>query len=140
MRGLFVFLFFVLATIGLIFFKSYVLAITFPVRPTPPKAPERIIIKFGESTSSFSRENLLKTHKISIKEKIKLPNTFVLSVPAEKKGDLIKIFSQNKLIDYIEPDFIAQKVEGFLSICFLNRDSKVCIREGIKVLYCLSRL
>ena len=108
MRRLSIFLFFVLAILGLIFFKSYVLAITFP---TPPKAPERIIIKFRESASSFSRESLLKTHKISIKEKIKLPNTFVFSVPAEKKDKLIKIFSQSKLIDYIEPDFKVQKVE-----------------------------
>src|SRR3989344_3602438 len=121
MRRLFVFLFFVLTVIGLVFLKPYVLAITFPVPPTPPKAPERIIIKFRESASSFSRESLLKTHKISVKEKVRLPDTFVLSVPAEKKDDLIKIFSQNKLIDYIEQDFKAQKVEVINDPYYFNQ-------------------
>lgn len=82
-----------------------------PKSPTPPKAPDRLIIKFKESASTQQRNLLLKQNNTAIKESLLLSQTYVIGAKPDTISTLITKLSKSSLVEYIEPDFIATKVE-----------------------------
>lgn len=86
-------------------------AILLPTPPTPPRAPDRVIVKFKDSVNTEAQENLFKKLNVARKEKHRLKGTFVANIQKNKVNDYLKLFSQSSLIEYVEPDFIATKVE-----------------------------
>src|SRR3989344_1510412 len=71
----------------------------------------RIIVKFHPNTSLNARENLIKSFGVSKKDKLKLADTFVLTIPKSKTSDLINKFVKDKNIEYAEEDHIAKTLE-----------------------------
>ncbi len=72
---------------------------------------DRIIIKFHSKTPSYVQEDSIKNLGITKKEKLKLSDTFSLTVPKGKARDFINKFSKNKNIEYAEEDHIAKAQE-----------------------------
>lgn len=71
----------------------------------------RIIIKFHSSTPLDARENLIKSFGISKKDKLKLADTFTLTIPQGKNSDLINKFVKDKNVEYAEEDHVAKTLE-----------------------------
>lgn len=74
-------------------------------------APEEIIVQFRPLVSSAVVERITQNKGARIKERLLLPRTFVLKVPAGQEENLARIFSQNLLVSYAELNYQAQALE-----------------------------
>lgn len=101
----------------LLFFSLsfFILFILFPFFDKPALAVtsnnDRVIVKFYPYVSEEMKDKFIKSYSIGKPEKMKLMDTFVLKVPKGGATGFIQKFIKNSLIDYIEPDFVAQAVE-----------------------------
>lgn len=75
------------------------------------KNSDRLIIKFKNQTSQNTKNSFFSTHKLRRIENEKLKDTYVVTVEKGKLNETIKIFAQNKDLEYVEPDFVAQALE-----------------------------
>ena len=74
-------------------------------------APEEIIVQFRPLVPSAVIERIAQNSGARIKERLLLPRTFVLKVPAGQEENLATIFSQNLLVSYAELNYQAQALE-----------------------------
>ncbi len=84
-------------------------------------APEEIIIQFRPLVPSAIVERITQNSGARIKERLFLPRTFVLKVPAGQEENLATIFSQNLLVSYAEPNFKAYALEVPNDTYFANQ-------------------
>lgn len=71
------------------------------------ESTDRIIVKFRSQTPKISRESLLKSFNLTISEKLKLNDTYVLKVPKNKALEFASNFQKSPFIEYAEKDELA---------------------------------
>jgi len=71
----------------------------------------RAIIKFRPGTALNVQESSIKNIDVLRKDKLKLADTFVLTIPRSKTSDLINKFAKDKNIEYVEEDHVAKALE-----------------------------
>ena len=71
----------------------------------------RAIIKFRPGTPLNVQENIIKNIGVLRKDKLKLADTFLLTIPLGKTSDLINKFAKDKNIEYAEEDHVAKSLE-----------------------------
>ena len=74
-------------------------------------APAEIIVQFRPLVPQGLIEKITQDTRAQIKEKLMLPRTFVLKVPAGQEENLAWAFSQNLLVSYAELNYQAQALE-----------------------------
>ncbi len=71
-------------------------------------APEEIIVKFNMGVSISQIGKINEKFGAKIKEKLNLPSTFVLKVPAGSEKSIAKLFASIPNVSFAEPNFIAK--------------------------------
>ncbi len=78
----------------------------------------RAIIKFRPGTPLNVQENIIKNIGVLRKDKLKLADTFLLTIPLGKTSDLINKFAKDKNIEYAEEDYVAKSLETPMILIF----------------------
>lgn len=73
--------------------------------------PDRLIVKFHSLTPKYFKNKTVEKYGLSLKEEIKLPNSYVVEVPKGKISEYRDNLGKSKLVDYIEEDYLATKFE-----------------------------
>lgn len=98
-----------------IFFPLLIFLILFPFFKKPAFAltvnNDRVIVKFYPYVSEDMRDKFLKIYPVEKTEKLKLTDTFVLKVPKNQRDNLLNKFIRNSLVEYAEPDFVAEAMD-----------------------------
>jgi len=69
-------------------------------------ASQEVIVRFKPLAPQFLREKIIQDRGAKIKEKLLLPHTFVLRVPAGEEIKIAQLLSQNPLVSYAEPNYL----------------------------------
>jgi thermitase len=72
---------------------------------------ERVIVRFRPLVPWLFKDRLIKSYGTSISEQLRLPETFIVRVPERRAGELAARLRRNLLVEYAEPDYIAQATE-----------------------------
>lgn len=89
---------------SLLFFSSY----NFAVAASDKFAEGEIIVKFSPSASFNQIGKMGEKYGYKVKERLLLPETFVLKVPAGVEEALSKILARLPIVDFAEPNFEAE--------------------------------
>ncbi len=78
---------------------------------SPVVEGNRAIVKFRSGTPLNVQENSIKNIGVLKKDRLKLTDTFALTIPRGKTSDLINKFVKDKNIEYAEEDHVAKSLE-----------------------------
>jgi len=78
---------------------------------SPPYSSENIIVRFKKEIDPITFSNLETSYGTKMRRKIFDDKTFVLKVPSKNIEQFVNLLSKNPLVEYAEPDFIAQAYE-----------------------------
>jgi thermitase len=84
-------------------------------------APEEIIVQFKPLVPSVVAERIARESGVRIKERLLLPRTFVLKVPAGQEENLARNLSRNLLVSYAELNYEVRALEVPNDLYFANQ-------------------
>jgi thermitase len=98
----------------LTFFVFTLFLILIPAQATSSEfSSEEIIVKFKANVSESQVEESSNRLGGKVFAKLLLPQTFLLKVPERQAERFVQIFSQNPLVEYAEPDYLATALEDY---------------------------
>lgn len=71
-------------------------------------APDRLLVKFKDRTPDAQKERSVRDHGAVRAARIARIDIEVLSIPADKKKDILERITRDADVEYAEPDFLAQ--------------------------------
>jgi len=72
---------------------------------------ERVIVKFRSLAPSFYRDSLVKSNGLVETDKLRAKDTKVFKIASGKFAEVSARLGKNLLVEYIEPDYKAEKLE-----------------------------